>query len=49
MKIYFKGTAEAFAVLIANLVRQGVTFETKWLCEPDGSEGQAEIVFTGGW
>jgi len=49
MKIYFKGTTEAFGALVASLVQQGLTFETKWLTDADGREGQAEIILTGGF
>lgn len=49
MRVFFNGSAAAFAVLVASLVRQGVLFETKWFTDDDGLEGQAEIVFTGGF
>jgi len=47
MKVYFNGTMKAFAALIASFVREGIAFETKWL--GDDVEGQAEIIFTGGY
>ena len=49
MKVFFKGTVAAFTALVAGFVRQGVTFEVKWFADADGLNGQAEIVFTGGW
>jgi hypothetical protein len=49
MKVTFNGTVAAFTALVAGFVRQGVTFEVKWFAGDDGLEGQAEIIFTGGF